>query len=117
MIDPVYEDAVQQLKEFNGMKLMSTTKASCNLMDINEAVIVWNSLQAALRVSPSTLVLTTLVLQTTVSCTLLAGATDAQGNRPWSSARAPAPMWTRPCGSTRPPPSPRGRTSARRPAW
>ena len=33
MIDPVYEDAVQQLKEFNGKKLMSTTKVGLDIED------------------------------------------------------------------------------------
>ena len=33
MTDPVYEDAAQQLKEFNGMKLMSTTKVGLDIED------------------------------------------------------------------------------------
>ena len=51
---------------------------------------MWKSLQAALRVGSSTLVLMTLVLQTTVFCTLLAGAIDAQCNRPRSLALIPS---------------------------
>ena len=62
------------------------SRSSFKQMDINEAVSERKSLQVALRTGPSTLVLMTLVLQTTVFCTLLAGAIDVQGNRPWCSA-------------------------------
>ena len=36
MIDPVYEDAVQQLKVFNGKKLESTTKEGLDIEDDHE---------------------------------------------------------------------------------
>ena len=36
MIDLVYEDAVQQLKEFNGKKLKSTTKEGLDIEDDDE---------------------------------------------------------------------------------
>ena len=36
MSDPVYEDAVQQLKEFNGKKLKSTTKEGLDIEDDDE---------------------------------------------------------------------------------
>ena len=36
MVDLVYEDAVQQLKEFNGKKLKSTTKEGLDIEDDHE---------------------------------------------------------------------------------
>ena len=36
MVDLVYEDAVQQLKEFNGKKLKSTTKEGLDIEDDDE---------------------------------------------------------------------------------
>ena len=55
-----------------------------------QAVSERNSLQVALRTGSSTQVLMTLVLQTTVFCTLLAGAIDVQGNRPRIVALIPS---------------------------
>jgi molecular chaperone HtpG len=36
MVDPVHVDAVQQLKEFNGKKLKSTTKEGLDIEDEDE---------------------------------------------------------------------------------
>ena len=56
MVDPIDEYATQQLKEFDGKKLKSTTKEGLDIDDEDENTIVGSTIDCTIQLSKSQLV-------------------------------------------------------------